>query len=127
MYRLLLGAYLLFMVIMLMRCGPVSEIDELVKQTDKVQVVFYERLDAYTDVTARRDIKRFSDYILEEPSPLYRCGYDGYLVFFTGTGSVRMEFNLRDDCLHVVYPYADGVQSRILSQEGQDYLRSLAP
>ena len=110
-----------------MRCGPVTEIDELVKQTERIQVVFNTNLGDYTDLTDRKSIRSFDDYITDEPTPLYKCGYDGYLIFFTENGSVRMDFNLQDDCLHVIYQYGESVETRRLSNEGADYLRSLAP
>jgi hypothetical protein len=127
MYRLILGTYLLFMVTMLMRCEPVTEVSELVKQTERIQVVFNTNLGDYTDITSKQQIRKFKSYITDEPTPIYECGYDGYLLFFTEAGSVRMDFNLMDDCQHVIYDYGQSIETRKLSDEGLEYLRSIAP
>ncbi|HAE12794.1 MAG: hypothetical protein H6548_11845 [Chitinophagales bacterium] len=127
MYKYILGAFFTFMAVMFVRCGEVTEIDELVKQTERVQIVYNTNLGAYQDITDKKEIRAFSDYILDEPTPLYKCGYDGYMIFFTEHGSVRMDFNLQDDCIHVLYPYGETLQTRLISKEGVAYLRSQAP
>ncbi|MBC8173769.1 MAG: hypothetical protein H7X71_07680 [Chitinophagales bacterium] len=104
-----------------------TEIYELVKQTEKIQIVFNTRLDKYTDITERRDIRKFDDYISEEDTPIYNCGYDGYIIFFGEQGSVRMDFNLSDDCQHVLYIFGDVLQTKKLTPDGLEYLRSLQP
>lgn len=115
------------MVTMLMRCEPVTEVSELVKQTERIQVVFNTNLGDYTDITSKQQIRKFKSYITDEPTPIYECGYDGYLLFFTEAGSVRMDFNLMDDCQHVIYDYGQSIETRKLSDEGLEYLRSIAP
>lgn len=127
MYRIILGTYLTFMAVMLMRCGTVTEIDELVKQTERIQVVFNSNLGDYTDIDDKKIIRMFDDYITDEPTPLYKCGYDGHMIFFTEAGAVRMDFNLQPECLHVIFQYGESVETRLISPEGAEYLRSLAP
>jgi len=114
-------------MVMFMRCEKVSEIDELVKQTDRIQVVFNSNLGAYTDITERKEIRKFDEFITDEETPIYKCGYDGYMTFFTEHGSIRMDFNLQDDCVHVLYPYAQGLETRLISPSGVEYLLSIAP
>lgn len=54
--RLLLGVYLTFMAIMFMRCSEVSEVDELAKQTERIQIVFTDDLLNYTDITDKKKL-----------------------------------------------------------------------
>ncbi len=123
--RLILGIYLTFMAIMLMRCSQVSEVDELAKQTDRIQIVFNGEQVNYTDITEKREIRKIANFITDEETPFYKCGYDGHMIFFTSVGSVRMNFNLQDDCNHVVYDYAGAIKTFKISDEGIAYLKQL--
>ena len=40
-FKLLVGIVLVFFTVMFMRCEKVTEISELIKNTQKIQVVFY--------------------------------------------------------------------------------------
>lgn len=100
---------------------------ELAKQTERIQVVFNERADKYQDITSRKQIRKFDSYISEEDTPVYNCGYDGYILFFTESGSVRMEFNLDDECQNIVYTFAQVTYTKKLTAEGLAYLRSVQP
>lgn len=100
---------------------------ELAKQTDRIQVVFNERADKYQDITSRKMIRKFDSYISEEDTPVYNCGYDGYILFFTENGSVRMEFNLDDECQNIVYTFAQVTYTKKLTPEGLAYLQSVQP
>ena len=123
--RVILGIYLTFIAVMLIRCGEVSEVDELAKQTNRIQIVFTNDLLNYTDITSNREIKRIASFITDEETPFYKCGYDGYMIFFTEHGSVRMDFNIQDDCAHVVYDYAMSIKTYRISEEGITYLKQL--
>ncbi|MBK6729640.1 MAG: hypothetical protein IPG60_01325 [Bacteroidetes bacterium] len=123
--RLLLGVYLTFMAIMFMRCSEVSEVDELAKQTERIQIVFTDDLLNYTDITDKKEIKRIANFITDEETPFYKCGYDGYMIFFTESGSVRMNFNIQEDCAHVVYDYAMTIKTFRISEDGIAYLTHL--
>lgn len=135
-YKLLLGLTLVFFTVMFMRCEKVTEVSELVKSTEKIQVVFYNDSlpDTFYDITEKKDIKNFNDYISDEEVPLYKCGYDGQIIFFVDDdegaepkNSVAMEFNLQPDCAHIAYQYAGALQTKKISSEGLEYLKSLQP
>ena len=134
-YYLILGAFLTFMTIMFMRCEKPTEVTELVNNTEKVQVVFYngEAPDTFVEITDRNEIKDFNDYISSDDTPLRKCGYDGQIIFFlfpdvaAGSGnSVAMEFSLQPDCEHVEYKFADALQTKAITSEGMEYLHSIA-
>jgi len=133
-FKILLGAYIVFMLVIFMRCEKVTEITELVKNTEKIQVIFYNdsTQNTFVDITDKKEIKKFNDFITNDDTPVYKCGYEGRIVFFmaddvaAGTkNSVAMEFNLSDDCRHIAYPYAGGLQTKLLSEDGISYLKNL--
>ncbi|MFN0274512.1 MAG: hypothetical protein ACKVPJ_02105 [Chitinophagales bacterium] len=103
------------------------EVYELAKQTEKVQVVFTSKPEAYEEITSKKKIRQFANYISMEDTPVFHCGYDGYLLFFTENGSVRMEFNLQEDCRHILYNYAGATQTKKITPEGLEYLLSVQP
>lgn len=133
-FKIILGAYIVFMLVIFMRCEKVTEIDELVKNTEKVQIVMYHEssADTYFDITDKNEIAGFDDYISSENTPVYKCSYDGRIVFFMNDdvvsgnkNSVAMDFSLQDGCVHIAYEYAGGLQTKELTDEGIAYLRSL--
>lgn len=134
LFKIILGAYLVFMVVTFMRCEKITEIHELVKNTEKIQIVMYHAgsADTYFDITEKKEISEFADYISEENTPVYKCSYDGRIVFFMSEevasgnkNSVAMDFSLQDGCVHIAYEYAGGLQTKELTEEGIAYLKKL--
>ncbi|MBA3284407.1 MAG: hypothetical protein H0U27_05025 [Nitrosopumilus sp.] len=106
-------------------CKEQSEVYELAKQSDKIQVVFYDNPSSYIDITKRSERTKFSKYISEEQTPYLKCDYAGAIIFFTEYGSVKMDFNLSDDCQHVIYSFGGEVETRKLTEEGLAHLKDL--
>lgn len=114
------------------RCRRETEIDELVRNTEKIQIVYNNPEGTYYDITDQKDIQKFAGYISSENTPVYHCGYDGKMIFFLrpdmvkeNKNSIEMNFNLRDDCNHIEYEYAGELQTKKITAKGLDYLRSL--
>jgi hypothetical protein len=103
------------------------EVYELAKQTERVQVVFSNKPEDYEELTSKRKIRQFANYVTMDETPVFHCGYDGYILFFTKEGSVRMEFNLQEGCRHVLYNYAGVTHTKALTPEGLEYLLSIQP
>ncbi len=135
LFRVILGLYFTFLLLMFLRCEKVTEISELAKNTDKIQVIFYDESGneaSFIDITDKKEIRKFSSYISEMETPLYKCRIDGRLIFFLNEESARgnynsvdMDFNLEDDCHHVAYEYSGRLQTKKMTDKGIDYLRSL--
>lgn len=134
LFNIILGATLVFFAVMLLRCEKVTEITELAKNTDKIQIVFYNDTVPNTiiEVTDKSEIKKFGSYISDKDTPLYKCEYDGQLIFLLNNdvssgdkNTITMEFNLQPDCTHVAYMYAEGLRTKELSEEGVEYLRKV--
>jgi len=134
LFNILSGAVLVFFTVMFIQCEKVTEVSELVKNTVKIQVVFYNDADpdTFIDIEDAKQIKKFSDYITNEDIPLLKCGYDGQIIFFMDNdltdgpkNSVAMEFNLDDSCKHVAYSYGGSLHTKRLTKSGADYLSEL--
>lgn len=134
LFTILAGAIIVFFTVMFMRCEKVTEVSELVKNTVKVQIVFYNDADpdTFVDIDNPKEIKKFNDYITSEDTPLLKCGYDGKIIFFMDNdltdgpkNSVAMEFNLDDACRHVAYTYGGSLNTKRLTQDGVAYLSGL--
>ena len=118
-----------------MKCNDVPEISELVKHTTKIQITYYngEDADTYYEITDGKDIKKFTDYISSEDLPILNCSTEGRIIFFMDEevsagekNSVAMEFSLSPDCRQVGYTYQEVWQTKRLTDEGYEYLRSHA-
>ena len=136
LFNIILGVTLVFFTVMFMRCEKVTEITELVKNTEHIQVTFYNDTlpDTYVTIDDKGEIKKFADFISSEDVPVRKCDYDGQIVFFMdetiaagAKNSVSMEFNLNGDCRHIQYMYADALQTKKLTDEGKEYLEKLHP
>lgn len=134
LFNIVLGSVLVFFIVMFLRCEKVTEITELTKNTDKIQVVFYNDSvpNTIVEITDKSEIKKFGKFISSKDTPLYKCTYDGQLIFLlsddVATGknnTITMEFNLQPDCTHVAYMYAEGLHTKELSAEGVEYLRKV--
>lgn len=135
LFNFILGAFLVFITLTFMRCNEVTEITELVKNTEKIQIVFYngDHQDTYIDITDKSEIKNFGDFVDNKSTPILNCKYDGKIVFFLETNtpsgqknSTSMEFSLSEDCKQVGYMYNQMWQTKNLTNEGYKYLLNLA-
>lgn len=134
LYKILVGMVLVFITVMFMQCEKVTEISELIKNTEKIQVVFYNDSlpDTFVDIEDKKEIKKFKSFITDDDVPVLKCGYDGRIIFFMDNdltegpkNSVSMEFNFDDDCMHVAYQYAASLNTKRLSMSGAEYLKKL--
>ncbi len=134
LFNIILGATLVFLTVMFLRCEKVTEVTELVKNTAHLQVTFYnDSVPAtHVDITDKNEIKKFSRFISSETIPVRKCKFDGELVFFMedgiaagGGNSVSMQFSLQPGCAHVEYMYADQLETKQLSEEGIEFLTEM--
>lgn len=132
LFNIVLGSALVFFIVMFLRCEKVTEITELTKNTEKIQVVFYNDSIPNTtlEITDKSEIKKFGKFISDKDTPLYKCSYDGQLIFILSSdiangnkNTITMEFNLQPDCTHIAYMYAEGLHTKELSEEGVAYLK----
>ncbi len=123
------------MVIMFFRVGETNkEISEVVNNTERIQVVFYngDEPDTYVEFTDGSAVNQFADFISNKDTPVLKCGYDGKIIFFLysdvapGTkNTVSIEFSLDPDCRHAAYMYSNALQTKELTEEGWRFLEQI--
>ena len=134
LFNIVLGSALVFFIVMFLRCEKVTEITELTKNTESLQIVFYNDSipNKIVEVTDKSEIKKIGKFISDKDTPLYKCSYDGQIIFVLNNdvaigkkNTITMEFNLQPDCTHVAYMYAEGLRTKELSEEGVEYLKKV--
>ena len=134
LFNIILGSVIVFFIVMFLRCEKVTEITELTKNTESLQIVFYNDSvpNKIVEITDKNEIKKFGKFISDKDTPLYKCSYDGQIIFVLNNdvaigkkNTITMEFNLQPDCTHVAYMYAEGLHTKELSEEGVEYLRKV--
>lgn len=134
LFNIILGSALVFFVVMFLRCEKVTEITELSKNTESLQIVFYNDSipNKIVEISDKSEIKKFGKFITNKDTPLYKCDYDGQIIFILSDdvssgdkNTITMEFNLQPDCTHVAYMYAEGLRTKELSAEGVEYLKKV--
>lgn len=135
LFNIILGSVIVFFIVMFLRCEKVTEITELTKNTESLQIVFYNDSvpNKIVEITDKNEIKKFGKFISDKDTPLYKCSYDGQIIFVLNNdvaigkkNTITMEFNLQPDCTHVAYMYAEGLHTKELSEEGVEYLRKVS-
>ena len=135
LFNIILGSVIVFFIVMFLRCEKVTEITELTKNTESLQIVFYNDSipNKIVEITDKSEIKKIGKFISDKDTPLYKCSYDGQIIFVLNNdvaigkkNTITMEFNLQPDCTHVAYMYAEGLHTKELSEEGVEYLRKVS-
>ena len=115
LFNIILGSAIVFFIVMFLRCDKVTEITELSKNTESMQIVFYNDStpNKIVEITDQSEIKKFGKFISDKDTPLYKCDYDGQIIFVLNNdvaigkkNTITIEFNLQPDCTHVAYMYA---------------------
>ena len=134
-FYLILGVFLTFMVIMFLRVTETNkEISEVVKNTEKIQVVFYngDDPDSYVELNSRNSIQDCADIISNKDTPFMKCRYDGKIIFFLhpnvapgAKNTISIEFSLEPGCRHAAYVYGDALQTKELTDGGISLLQEM--
>ena len=93
LFNIILGSALVFFVVMFLRCEKVTEITELSKNTESLQIVFYNDSipNKIVEITDKNEIKKFGKFITDKDTPLYKCDYDGQIIFILSDDVMRNE------------------------------------
>ena len=73
-------------------------------------------------------INRLSEFVDAKKSELYKCGYDGNMIFFAN-GEKKMDISFQysnDSCRHFVFDINGELKATKMSNEAADFLKSLA-
>ena len=107
LFNIILGSAIVFFIVMFLRCDKVTEITELSKNTESMQIVFYNDStpNKIVEITDQSEIRKFGKFISDKDTPLYKCDYDGQIIFVLNNdvaigkkNTITIEFNLLPDC-----------------------------
>lgn len=76
----------------------------------------------------RNAINRLSEFVDAKESELYKCGYDGNMIFFNrGQKKMDISFHYNDiSCRHFIFDVNGELKSTKMSGEAADFLKNLA-
>lgn len=82
-----------------------------------------------TVATAEKNaINRLSEFADGKTAELYKCGYDGNMIFFA-KGEKKMDISFQysiDSCRHFIFEMNGELKATKMSNEAVDFLKSLA-
>ncbi len=72
-------------------------------------------------------INRLSEFLDAKKSELYKCGYDGNMIFFArGQKKIDVSFHYTDEsCRHFIFDMNGELKATKMSSEAADFLKSL--
>lgn len=98
---------------------------------DSVIINFYEpgteTIGRTVTTTEKNAIKRLTEFISGKEAELFKCGYDGNILFFEKEKPASdVSFKFSDEsCRHFLLDVKGELVSTIMSNEAADFLRSL--
>jgi predicted glycosyl hydrolase (DUF1957 family) len=125
--------YILFAVFCfcLFSCNP-SAIKKQLSGTDSLVINFNDpqtNTIKKTVATAESNaISRLSEFVDAKDAELFKCGYDGNMIFFSnGTKKMDVSFQYSNDsCRHFIFDMNGELKATKMSNEAADFLKSLA-
>lgn len=74
---------------------------------------------AIITITNQDTVNMLAQSITDETSEFYKCGYTGTIEFFKDNVSIsNMQFNLMNECNHIVFRVKDNIYSKKISPQG---------
>ena len=71
------------------------------------------------------DIHQITSFVSSKKAPMYKCGYQGKITFYTSKGIIAGEYNYSSGCAHISFLVDGEIVSRKLTPQGATYLKSL--
>ena len=128
MKKIILFPVLMFFV---SSCQDNEMLSKLIGETQKLSIYVYKNegnkrtKNFILETDKKEEIEKLAGYISDENSPDYKCGYDGIIELKTTKGDVNMEFNLHNECKHIVFTFENKRYTKKLTQDGWEFLRDL--
>ncbi|HEX2787085.1 MAG TPA: hypothetical protein VHP32_04205 [Ignavibacteria bacterium] len=128
----------LFLIILIAFAGCGDSIkgtlDKQLMGVDKVKIYFTNIVPTKDTATEQRAIititnldtvNMLAQSITDETSEFYKCGYTGTIEFFKDNISIsNMQFNLMNECNHIVFRVKDNIYSKKISDKGIEVLNN---
>jgi hypothetical protein len=124
--------FLLITVITLASCGGGSAVSKQLSGSDSLVINFNtpqsNTIEKTMTTTESKAIKKLTHYVDGKKGEVYKCGYDGNLLFYKKgilVGDVSFNYS-GDGCHHFMMLVKDELAPTTMSNEAADFLKSLA-
>lgn len=118
--------FFLFQIFFVLSCG--GDFKNFLKSKAKSVQIKCSANNFQTEIAEPNDIKNIINFISDENSPFYKCGYTGTIDFMKNNASIldgTISFNLHQGCMHIVYIYNEKIFAKKITPEGIHYLNSI--
>ena len=121
---------LIFLVFSLISCGN-SEVSQKLSGSDSLVINFYATgSDSILKTVATSEktaIRRLTEFISSKETEIFKCGYDGNLLFFEkGKPVSDVSFKYKDEsCRHFLIDVKGKLVSTKMNNEAADFLKGL--
>ena len=125
------AAICILIVLLGASCGNKTGISKELSGSDSLVVMFNapgsDSITGMVSTTEKKAIRKLAGFLDGKKSELYKCGYDGNLVFYKdGQEIMAAVFKFSEEgCRHFVFNMDDTLTSTSMSHEAADFLRSL--
>ncbi len=122
----------LFCIFIFSSCSQYSETGKSMAAADSLVIRFYqpgtEEIARTVSTTEKNAIGKLAGFVDGKKTQLFKCGYDGQLLFYSGGVSVQdVSFNYSGaGCKHFIFSEEDKPVATEMSHEAADFLESLA-
>ncbi|HEX7847544.1 MAG TPA: hypothetical protein VF476_17210 [Chitinophagaceae bacterium] len=124
-YLLIAIAFILFSCKQSAISKQLSGSDSLVLQFNHPQSNMIAKTVTTTETSA---IRRLAQFVDGKGSTLFKCGYDGNMIFFSKgeqKGDISFQYSI-DSCRHFVFDMDGELKAARMNNEAADFLKSLA-
>ena len=105
-------------------------------KADSVKIIFYkDNKSLFNDTIIKYDFKNFKfksqekifkKFISNENRPFFKCGYTGKIIYYRNNSILlEAEFNIFDECSHIVFEYKNKIYSKKISNNSLQFLKNL--
>ena len=113
-------------------CSGNSEVSTKLSGSDSIIINFYtpgtENIAKSVNTAEKKAINRISEFIAAKETELFKCGYDGNILFFEKGKQVSdVSFKYSDEaCRHFLLDVKGELVATKMSNESSDFLKSLS-
>jgi len=119
--------FLILISLILFTCAKNSIVDDVLDETEKIRVFIYaqKNVKLVYETQNKEQVLKFSEYISDSNTELFKCGYTGKIVLIRQTGNINVEYNIDDSCQHFAFLWNDEFVSKKITKEGIKFLKQL--
>ena len=121
----------ILIVLFCFSCGKKSTVHKKLQGCDSLVITFTapnsDSVINIVNTTEKKAIRKLAGFLDGKSGELYKCGYDGHMVFYKkGEQVMPVVFKFTEEgCQHFLYDIDNKLTSTLMSNEEIDFLKSL--